>query len=515
MTRTAVRWGCCLLLSWWMVLPVDLAADERLVFGSFQSAQNARNWASRVSVIINTDVVVEKTNNAGGDWHRVVTLALAADAAVRVRRAADSRQLNYWRLMDLDAASRLAMAAPERPSETVRPAAASRASSVVQMFDLDLGVQARTFFKEGLDGQSRFHPSISLKADYYRAWDGERQSLTFSPFFRYDAEDEDRTHFDIREGFWSIIGDDWDFSLGVKQVFWGVTEFNHLVDVINQTDLVENIDGEDKLGQPMAHLSLLRSWGILDFYLLTGFRERTFPGVAGRPRFFIPIDNNDATYESGAGQGRIDAAVRWSHHIGAFEFGLYQFSGTSRAPLYDVVLDTAGELLLRPRYPVIDQTGLDAQAVFGDWSLKLEAINRVGFIDRYYAFNAGFERTLVGAFGSRADLGIVVEYLYDGRGDEAFDTFFENDLALATRWQLNDLGDTQALIGLVWDTENNETILTLEASRRLGETWTLLLEGRAFTGAAAPDLDHPFDQANLGASVAKDDYIELELTRYF
>jgi hypothetical protein len=383
------------------------------------------------------------------------------------------------------------------------------------MLDFDIGAQARSFFHEGLDGQSQFQPSIAFRADYYRAWDNERQSFTFVPFFRYDVQDQERTHFDIREGFWSLIGDDWDLHLGVKQIFWGVTEFNHLVDIINQTDLVENIDGEDKLGQPMAQLSLVRNWGILDLFLLTGFRERTFPGEDGRPRFYIPIDNDDATYESAAEDDRIDVAIRWSHHVGAFEFGLYHFSGTSRAPLFRPLLDEQGELLLRPHYPVIDQTGVDAQLIHGDWAFKLEAINRVGFPDRYYAFNVGFERTLVGVFGRRADLGIVLEYLYDDRGDRAFDTFFEHDLALATRWQFNDLGDTQALFGVIWDTESHETILTLEASRRLGESWMLLFEGRAFTGAEPLNPGNPFDPANKGASVANDDYIELELTKYF
>ena len=512
-------------------------ADDALVFGSFKNESNAENWASRMRVLLNVDVnVMPGRAGDGSDTYRVVTAPLPDAEAVRVRRIADNRQLKYWRLLDLqstvspvaDEQQPAVLPAPVRaenpqrrpndpppvrPVEVIEPAAV-RSDDVVQMLDIDLGAQARAFFEEGLDGQSRFHPSLSITVDYYRAWDDERQSLTFTPFYRYDVEDDERTHFDIREGFWSLVGNDWDLHIGVKQVFWGVTEFNHLVDIVNQTDLVENIDGEDKLGQPMAHLSLVRDWGILDFHLLTGFRERTFPGPDGRPRFFLPIDNDNATYESGAGDGRIDGAIRWSHHLGGFEFGLYHFNGTSRAPLYNTVTGEDGGLLLEPYYPVVNQTGLDAQAIYGDWAFKLESIYRTNFPDAYYAFNAGFERTLVGAFGSRADLGLVVEYLYDDRGDEAFDTFFENDLAVATRWALNDLGDTQALIGVVWDHESNETIFTLEASRRLGETWLLLLEGRAFTGAAELDPDNPFDPGNLGASVAQDDYIELELTKY-
>lgn len=529
-------------------------ADDSLVFGSFKNAANADNWASRMRVLLNVDVrVVPGSAADGAQTYRVVAGPLPAAEAQRVRRVADNRQLKYWRLLDLEtAAAAPALAAgpeteepedpagavpesparslpepiraenpqrrandqpPVRPVEVIEPAAV-RENDVVQMLEVDLGAQARAFFHEGLDEQSDFHPSLSITLDYYRAWDDERQSLTFTPFYRYDAEDDERTHFDIREGFWSLVGNDWDLHLGVKQVFWGVTEFNHLVDIINQTDLVENIDGEDKLGQPMAHLSLVRDWGILDFHLLTGFRERTFPGVDGRPRFYVPIDTKEATYESGAGDGRIDGAIRWSHHLAGFEFGLYHFYGTSRAPLFNPVLSGEGEWLLRPHYPVIHQTGLDAQAIYGDWAFKLETIHRTNFPDDYYAFNVGFERTLVGAFGTRADLGLVMEYLYDDRGDDAFDTFFENDLGLATRWAFNDLGDTQALIGVVWDHESNETIFTLEASRRLGETWLLLLEGRAFAGAADLDLGNPFVPGNKGASVAKDDYIELELTKY-
>ena len=40
--------------------------------------------------------------------------------------------------------------------------------------------------------------------------------------------------------------------VGAAKVFWGTAESRHLVDIINQTDAVEDIDEEDKLGQPMV-----------------------------------------------------------------------------------------------------------------------------------------------------------------------------------------------------------------------------------------------------------------------
>ena len=383
-----------------------------------------------------------------------------------------------------------------------------------QTLDFDVAGQARSFVREGIDGQSRFHPSLRARLEYQRSWADERNAVKLTPYYRYDAEDSARTQFDLREAFFSRVGDSFDVHVGVKQVFWGVTEFSHVVDIVNQTDLASNLDGEDKLGQPMVHLSTVRGFGVLDLYVLTGFRERTFPGVDGRPRYYIPIDPDLATFESGAGAGRIDAAVRWSQTFGPVDIGLAHFSGTSRDPLFDPVELPAGDVVLRPHYPVIEQSGIDLQASTGDWAWKLEAILRSGFGDRYYAFNAGFERTLVGVLGSRADLGIVVEYLYDDRQDEAFDNLFEHDIALGMRWQLNNIGDTQALIGFIWDHRRDESVVSIEASHRLGETWTLGLEGRAFAGARI-DPGRPFDPGNKMGSIVDDDYVQLELTKYF
>ena len=77
---------------------------------------------------------------------------------------------------------------------------------------------------------------------------------------------------------------DWELRLGIGKVFWGVTESRHLVDTINQSDGVEDIDGEAKLAQPMATLSWIRDWGVVELLVLPYFRERTFAGVEGRPR---------------------------------------------------------------------------------------------------------------------------------------------------------------------------------------------------------------------------------------
>ena len=180
------------------------------------------------------------------------------------------------------------------------------------------------------------------------------------PFARWDEQDSERSHVDIRELTWIHVSDSWELRSGIRKVFWGVTESQHLVDIINQTDNLENPDGEEKLGQPMINLSFWRDWGVLDLYVLFGFRERRFPGVSGRPRLPFLIDEDAAIFESSAEQWHTDFAIRWVQSIGELELGLSHFSGTSRDPRFlpQFATDPLGfptDLILIPVYDQIDQ----------------------------------------------------------------------------------------------------------------------------------------------------------------
>ena len=126
-------------------------------------------------------------------------------------------------------------------------------------------------------------------------------------------------------------------------------------------------------------------------------------------------------------------------------------------------------------YDVIDQTGVDAQYFIGDWAWKLEYIRRSGQGARFWASAIGFEKTFVGVFGSRTDLGLIIEHLYDSREND-LTNFAENDLALGIRYSLNNPWDTNALLIALLDVETRECALSLEASTRIGMNWRLSLE---------------------------------------
>ncbi|NOX75374.1 MAG: hypothetical protein GXP17_01855 [Gammaproteobacteria bacterium] len=357
--------------------------------------------------------------------------------------------------------------------------------------------------------------SLAAQPEYYHEWDDGRQSLTFTPFVRWDETDRKRSHADIRELTWLQVGDDWELRAGVRKVFWGVTESQHLVDIINQTDLVEALDGEEKLGQPMLNLALIRDWGTVDFFVLPGFRERTFAGKKGRLRFgkkgrlrfALPVDTGQTQYESSRKQQHVDYALRWSHYLGDWDLAVSYFNGTSRDPNFLPNVDSQGKpISLTPFYPQIEQLGLELQATLDAWLWKAEAISRSGQGNRpYTALTAGFEYTFVGIFDSQADLGVVSEILYDDRGKNAL-TPFADDILLAARFTLNDAQSSEALLGVIFDSDDSTRVVTLESSRRLGENWKLSIEAQSFLNVASNDFLY---------GLRRDNYVQLELARYF
>ncbi|MHC4808046.1 MAG: hypothetical protein ACYTBX_17555, partial [Planctomycetota bacterium] len=168
-----------------------------------------------------------------------------------------------------------------------------------------VAAEGRAFFNDALfGGQERDNFSFAFQPEYYHEWESG-SSFLFVPFLRLDSADSRRTHFDIRELNYLWLADNWELRVGFGKVFWGTTEFVHLVDIINQTDLIENIDEEDKLGQPMVHLSVPSDWGVIDMFVLPYFRKRTFPGRRGRLRSALVVDTDNPRYESAAGEHNV------------------------------------------------------------------------------------------------------------------------------------------------------------------------------------------------------------------
>lgn len=415
-------------------------------------------------------------------------------------------------LLDLDPVGGDAVAATPRPGMMARAGSLYRhtigAAGDASAWDISgfYAAEFRGFLHEALyPRQHEANISFAIQPEFYREWDDGYQSLLIVPFARWDKGDPSRTHLDLREFSYIKSASTWELRAGVRKVFWGVAESNHLIDVINQFDLVENIDIEDKLGQPMINVAFIRDWGTIDVFALIGFRERTFPGKKGRLRTQPRVDRSAATYDSAAENTHIDWAARYSHFIGDFDIGLYHFWGTSRDPRFLPRLTSSNELVLAPHYDIIHQTATDVQATKGNWLFKFEGLRRSGQGKTYYATVGGFEYTFVGVFDTAMDVGVLGEYHFDDRGEDARSPF-NNDVFTGSRLAFNDVQDTAVLAGLFADLDGRSKFFNVEASRRLGSSWKIEAEMRVFWDVEGSD---PF------FSIRRDDYIQVELARYF
>jgi hypothetical protein len=368
-------------------------------------------------------------------------------------------------------------------------------------------VEQRYFFQDALyPQQERANLSVYFAPELYTSLNDGNDSLLFKGFYRLDQQDPERTHGDIRELKWIHSGEEWEIQTGISKVFWGQTESLHLVDIINQTDGVEAIDGEDKLGQPMVAFSLFKDWGNTTVFVLPYFRERTFSGDDGRLRPPLAVDTNNPLYESEDEEKNLDWAIRWQHTLGDWEVGLSYFDGTSREP--DFVL-TTNELLepnLRPFYPQIQQAGIDVLALMGGWTIKFEGIQRKVMEQDFTAFVGGFEYSFVGLFNSVYNVNWLMEYQYDDREDLT-NVVAQNDLMLGSRLVFNDIDGTQILAGVVQDLDySNVRSGFIEASSRINDHWKWRLDAWLFSS------DEPADPSYL---VRRDDYVQLSVEYYF
>ncbi len=133
------------------LLAGNIHADEQIVFGSFQNSQNATNWASRVGLLLDIRVAVERMGDADGVWYRVVTAVLTDAAAEKVKRVASANQLRYWNITEANTTVVASVANPQAPVRgvpAVRPTESLSETNVqttgqgrgrFRSVDLDLG----------------------------------------------------------------------------------------------------------------------------------------------------------------------------------------------------------------------------------------------------------------------------------------------------------------------------------------------------------------------------------------
>ncbi len=371
--------------------------------------------------------------------------------------------------------------------------------AAAQEFSGNIAAEAISFSQQGqFPNQMDDNLTLSFKPKWSGEWNNGDDAWSVEIFLRADNKDEGREHADIRELLWLHLDGDNEWRVGINTMFWGVTESQHLVDVINQIDQVEGVDGEDKLGQPMIHLKQYHDWGVLDFLVLPGFRERTFQAAEGRLRFPFVVDTSAPIYDSSDENNHVDYAFRFSQTYGDLDLGVSLFKGTNRDPQFD-----PGSGI--PHYVQMTQVALDMLLIADDWIWKLEIIHRDTDPSAYQALTGGFEYTFYGVYDSDINIGSLAEYSYDSR-DEGQRGVFDRDLFVGARLAFNDAQSSELLAGIIYDTGKHSQSFSLEGNRHFDDSWKGTIEMQVFSNV---------DPSDPLAAFEKDDFLLLEIARFF
>ncbi len=358
------------------------------------------------------------------------------------------------------------------------------------------------------EGQKHNNYSIAFEPEIYSEWT-EGGNLVFRPFIRLDSQDSNRSHIDIREGIYSWYGEDWESSIGIGQVFWGVTESKNLVDIINQFDAVDDPLFKTKLGQPLINLTLIRDSGYYEFFILPYFRERTSPGKKGRIRLDPEFSKGSTKFEGGS-QWTPEIALRWSNSFGNYDVSAHSFLGYGRAPSIDILL-VDGKLKYEPNYQRIRQIGGTIQNTSGATLYKLEWVAKDGQKDAnfrrggYVATVLGFEHTLYKAMGDNGDIGFLMEYNFDSRRSRSAD-IMQDDVFIAVRLALNDTEDTEMLLGSILDLDGDGQIYQVDFGRRINDSLTFGIKGAIYQNGRPG--------SNLYI-LRQDSWLEINFKQYF
>src|SRR5215216_545317 len=318
------------------------------------------------------------------------------------------------------------------------------------------------------ENQKQTYFSAVFKPQFLFKTSNGKHQLNFAGFARIDQHDTKRTHADIRDLYWHFHSKRWELNAGIKTVSWGKTESNHLVDIINQYDLLEGRNLEHKLGQPLIQSAYSAQWGTIELYLTTIARELRFPGENGRLRPGFNIDYNKTEFEIKNGKYIPDIAIRFTRSIKSFDFALSHFIGTSRLPIFI----SSDSISFFSKYEEINQTGIELQWLKDRFAIKAEAIKQFNGNRNIHAATIGIEYNSF--YKAGRELKWLLEYTYDSRGSQQI-SGMNNDLFFGVNLNFNDKQSTNLMLASIVDLKYGTTILRSQAERRFGDSWKLHL----------------------------------------
>ncbi|PSU47691.1 hypothetical protein C9J12_14175 [Photobacterium frigidiphilum] len=370
---------------------------------------------------------------------------------------------------------------------------------VVYAQSLSIELQQRLFTHNNTQvSQHNAYTTALIKGEIGYEW--ENVSLGFEPLVSI-SNDDALQYADIQQLLLTHYFDTAQIFYGIDTVFWGVTESYHLVDIINQVNIVADPKREAKLGQPMIGASWFIDNHTVDLYYLPYFREQYTPESNSRPWRGLPI-NDKAMYESSREQKHVDWAVRLSGFIDDIDYGFGYFRGTQRNPIYELHHNSS-QLALTPFYYQTQQWSIDLQYTYESWLFKGEIVyESPNSLSSQYAWVGGFEYGIYNIVDSSQDISLLLEGLYSNNKDSNLLPFTQHIMS-GLRWDANNDSSTNALLTLIHGIEGNDSTIYINAQHRINESISLSLDGWLFYKVE--------NQPQL-AAYQNEDYFQFNLT---
>lgn len=351
--------------------------------------------------------------------------------------------------------------------------------------------------------QNRDHVQVSAYATFNASADVGNARFDMELFGRIAPDAAREASGDVRQAFVRLPFGNAEVKAGILTEKWGVLEAWNPVDIINQSDLVEDFQGKVKLGQPGVLMTLPLGDATLSFFGTSIARERRFG--RGEDRFqVLPATVIDQHFEGG--RSSPTGAIRVELPVGPVNVAVSQFLGTAREPVLSAVVGPTGLEGFRAFYDRISQTSVEAELVLGDSVIKTEVIHQHTDKGASWGGGVGIETGFSKFASGPGDFTLYAEAYADSRADDAAVTPFQRDVFLGARYTFNDTDDTLLELRNTHDLEWGSDLLELRASRRV-------LQDAVFTFSLLKAANEARDPAL--SSLGRDTQIKLRLTQFF
>ncbi|MCW8093452.1 hypothetical protein [Alteromonas sp. ASW11-130] len=332
------------------------------------------------------------------------------------------------------------------------------ANNLFDDFNADLATNGRYYFEEKSEAVSdQLSGGIRVEAKLKYAL----EKLTFNGeiFTNWDSMDNARRYTDIRKANVYFSNSKITLGAGVDTFFWGVSESINVVNVLNQSDLRESLDGKVKLGQTFISMSHPFSNGEFSIYFLPEFRPIDFPE---RPAFGLPVSEKNV-YENNEKEGGF--ATRALFYFSDYEFAVSYFEGTRRSP---ILIPQVNLKELLPYYIQTKNVLLDGVYLADDFTLKLEAKFGKERESAFTTSNIGIEYPSYILEDYIDEIIFIAEYVFDDRGITA-ETHGQNDIFIGAKFDFGETNQGNIRFLYSYDLDNKGQYLELNYQYRLSD----------------------------------------------